>query len=110
MLASALAVLFPDTVPGIDYEVRDYSNGVGPTIVRWNLAAPRPTADELSAAAVLFEASNAAKRDIVVLEDQTGLNRAAREWILSHISFADLKAALADVDAAIATKRRNVRP
>jgi hypothetical protein len=109
MLASALAVLFPDATPGVDYEVRDDSDGAGPKIVRWNLAAPRPTAAELATAAAQAEASYAAKRDIAALEEATGLNRKAREWLLSQGSFANMKAALSDVDTTIATKRASIR-
>lgn len=46
----ALLYLFPSAVPLRDYEVADDSDGLGPHIARWLLAAPQPTAEQLAAA------------------------------------------------------------
>lgn len=46
-LADAVSVLFPESKPGIDWIVAD--SGSGPELSRWNLADPRPTAEQIAA-------------------------------------------------------------
>ncbi len=49
-LADAIAEIYPALTPGVDYEVRDDSNGRGPYLASWNNPNPRPTDAELRAA------------------------------------------------------------
>lgn len=46
----AIIKLFPNAKPGIDFTVRDDSDGNGQYIEAWNLTEPQPTVAELQAA------------------------------------------------------------
>lgn len=46
-VSDALAVLFPESIPGIDWLVAD--SGTGPIITQWNLGGPQPTESQIAA-------------------------------------------------------------
>lgn len=101
-LFDAVMTFFPTAIPGIDFELRDDSDGQGPQIVRWDAEklGKQPTAKALKAASDAADARRETLNKISALESSI-TSRRIREAMLTDAG----KAWLEDVESQIATLR-----
>lgn len=60
-LWKAIAQLYPNARPLVDYELRDDGDGRGAYIARWALPQPRPTTQQLADAIAAYDAAQTAR-------------------------------------------------
>lgn len=86
-LFDAVMSLYPTAVPGVDFELRDDSDGQGPQIVRWDAdkLGKQPTAKEIQAASDAYDSAhvNDAVLDQFHALDPNPQDRAFREFSLA---------------------------
>jgi hypothetical protein len=65
MRSDAILALYPTAIRDVDFVVADRSDGQGPQLIHWNASklGPRPTAEQLAAAASAVIAADKADRD-----------------------------------------------